>query len=170
MIGVVGDFHIPSRAREIPRWMMKKLGKCELILCTGDFTTRKTLGELEELSKVKAVRGNMDSLDLPSTLKLTLNEKKILLFHGYGIHPRGNLEQLLRVAKDFSADIMIHGHTHRCDVRKYGGILFLNPGSATGVWSGGGIEPRPSMLILEISDEIRIKILEGDRILDEKVF
>lgn len=133
---IAGDFHIPERAKEIPKELKKLAEKVELLLCTGDFTSKEVLEELKNLTNAFiAVKGNCDFLDLPSYSEFYLSGKKVGLIHG-DIFGRENKEKMLEFAKEKRLDILISGHTHKPEVWEEGGILFLNPGSATSALSG----------------------------------
>ncbi len=134
----IGDFHIPDRANEIPAWIVKRITqiKPDHILCTGDLVDETVLEFLRSLGNVVCVRGNMDWLDLPMHSKLVDGVFIIGVIHGQGIHPRGDLSQLSWYADKMGANILVHGHTHRLDIDLFKGKLYVNPGTATGVWGG----------------------------------
>lgn len=156
----IGDFHIPERAREIPAWIRKIImkEKPDLILCTGDLTSKMPMEFLSLVAPVKCVKGNMDSVDLPKSEIIEAYGKKIGLVHGTEVHPRGDIGQLLRIAESMDADVLVHGHTHKLDVRKHEGILFVNPGSATGVWGGSSEGGQETFAIIGIDKKGEIKI------------
>ncbi|HDI10339.1 MAG TPA: metallophosphoesterase [Euryarchaeota archaeon] len=158
---VIGDTHIPERAEEIPRKLWKEIVKEEfdLVLCTGDLVSEEVLEELEEIGEVKAVRGNMDYLDLPMRETVDLGFR-VGLTHGAEVYPRGNKEQLYDIAIEMNVSVLISGHTHRSDFSIYREVVLFNPGSATGVWSGGKADGIPSFGILIPEErEFRIKKL-----------
>ena len=133
---IAGDFHIPERAKEIPKKLKELAKEVELFLCTGDFTGKEVFEELKNLTKIfVAVKGNCDFLDLPSYAEFHLSGKKVGLTHG-DIFGRGNKEKMLKFAREKRLDILISGHTHKHEVWEKEGILFLNPGSATSALSG----------------------------------
>lgn len=132
---------------------MKRLGseKPDVILSQGDFTREETLRELERHGKVIASKGNMDEFDLPPWQTLEAEGIKIGIVHGAGIEPRGDVAQLAQIAKKLGVKILVNGHTHKRKVISKQGVLLVNPGSATGVVSGGGKEGGPSFMVMEIS-------------------
>lgn len=76
---------------------------------------------------------------LPSEQALTLNGTKILLTHyapgvkeGLGIWTTD--ERLRELAEATDAQIVVCGHTHTPFVRRVGGILWVNPGTAGRGW------------------------------------
>jgi len=149
---IIGDFHIPSRASEIPEPIMNVISneKFDLVLCTGDLVNEKVLNMLERFGPVKWVVGNMDYIDGPKSLKVKLGNFDIGVYHGTRIYPRGDPKQLYSIAKRLNVDVLIHGHTHALSIQLFGEVLLLNPGSATGVWGGGPASLKPSFMILEV--------------------
>jgi len=134
MFTIIGDFHIPLRAKKIPGWILERID--DFIIATGDFTRKHVLDELKQYGKVVAVRGNMDEFELPPVQQLEIEGKRVVVVHGHQVYPRGDYDQLHEIAREFKADVLIHGHTHKYDVKYYRGILMLNPGTATGAWGG----------------------------------
>jgi hypothetical protein len=153
---VIGDFHIPSRARDIPTLIKNKIKntKFDFVLCTGDLVAKEVAKYILSLGEVYIVRGNMDYLDFPLYHKIDVIDFKIGLIHGTSIYPRGDIRRLAKIAKEMGVDILISGHTHRAFVTSVNvngrNILLIDPGSATGVWGGGPASLTPSFVILEI--------------------
>lgn len=156
---IIGDTHIPERAERISLEIEKYLRSHEfnLVLCTGDLTSAKILSFLESIAKTYCVLGNMDDLDLPSEIKFRINELKIGIIHGDQIYPRGDERKLLNKAIENDLDVIISGHTHRLSIKEKKvhnkKVLLLNPGSATGVWSGGNASFIPSFIDITVSNE-----------------
>ena len=152
----IGDFHIPTRAKQIPSWIVNFIRdyKPEYLLCTGDLTQKQVLDDLYNLAKnVYIVKGNCDFLDLPLKFSIKIEWLKFGLFHGSGVYPRGNPNQLYDVAKSMNVDVLITGHTHNPKYYSFGDVVIINPGSATGVWSGGGPSIGETFAKLEIEDK-----------------
>ncbi|MDO5733634.1 MAG: metallophosphoesterase [Eubacteriales bacterium] len=89
---------------------------------------------LAALPKFTAVRGNCDfpqdgreeGLDLSQELRLeAFDGRLILMHHGH----RYNFKQLLEKAKSLGAEVVLSGHSHRKELFKTQGIIFVNPGS-----------------------------------------
>jgi len=176
----IGDFHIPERADRIPDWIIDILSKetknrkFDFVLCTGDLTEEKILKELSNFGTVKCVKGNMDYLNLPERELINLGRVKILLLHGSEIHPRGDIRQLDEIRKVEDADIVVHGHTHKMSFEKIetkdGIAVFINPGTATGVWGGSSDETSQTFLIIEIKhNDVRFIFFEDGKIKKEEV-
>ncbi|MHA1278832.1 MAG: YfcE family phosphodiesterase [Candidatus Helarchaeota archaeon] len=161
---VIGDFHIPDRAQSIPTAIFQEIhrNKFDLLLCTGDLTEANLLHILRSIAPIKVVMGNMDYYfglrDLPRSQIIVLKYCKIGLTHGTGIRPRGNPEQLSKLAHEFEVDILISGHVHAFSLKLHKDILLLNPGSATGSWGGGPSNKIPSFVILEeVKEALKIQ-------------
>ncbi|RLE52070.1 MAG: YfcE family phosphodiesterase [Candidatus Methanomethylicota archaeon] len=155
---VIGDFHIPTRAKSIPQQFTPIISKgdFDVILSTGDFVERKVLSYLESIATTVWVVGNMDFFAYhPRERMVNLEGFKIGLTHGAQIYPRGDPLKLYSLAVKLGVDILISGHTHVASTKLVKDILLLNPGSATGCWSGSGGSLIPSFMILNV---------EGDRL------
>ena len=133
-IGVISDTHIRDSAHELPAALLDAFKDCELILHAGDLIDLSVIEQLKKITKVEAVRGNMD---LPKT-QAALQDKKILDICGKKIclmHGHGNPKNLINVLKEgllkYKPDIIIFGHSHMPMNEYIDGILFFNPGSAT---------------------------------------
>ena len=161
---VIGDFHIPRRAQDLAPALYDVVESQtpEGVLCTGDLISDMVLTILDGLAgEVHVVAGNMDHLDLPAREVVEAHGWRIGLVHGAGIIPRGDPEQLLEVALDMDVDLLAHGHTHEDSAygRAFEGrnIIFVNPGSATGIGGGRGGTLKPSLAILSLSpDEVEV--------------
>jgi len=174
---VLGDSHIPDRALEIPRKILEDIEKnrpYDIAIFTGDFTCEEVYEWFKGLGrKVYAVEGNMDYIELPEYVVLTLNSIKMGVIHGSQVYPRGNIVKLTHIAQRLGVKILLSGHTHKPFLKKYKGVLHLNPGSITGVWSGSGSSFNPTYAILYISYPvlgIKFKILRSENDIVEKVF
>lgn len=122
-IGILSDTHDLLRPE-----VLEKLQGCDLILHSGDFSSRTILEQLEEIAPVKAVRGNNDrewAEMLPAVLELELDGIRICMAHKKKDLP-GDLNPY---------DLVVCGHTHQYaadwqeDRKSKKRRLFLNPGS-----------------------------------------
>jgi len=176
---VIGDFHIPSRARWLPRPILEFLldKRFDLILCTGDLCVQDVQDFLSRYGPVKCVMGNMDHVYNPKEFKQKIEGLVIGMRHGDEVEPRGDIEGLKTLAMRMGVDVLITGHTHspfvhELDIRGRK-ILLLNPGSATGVWSGGFSSGPPSFMVLTVDGEkLRIELYKvvGDQLAKEEYF
>ena len=93
----------------------------------------KLLEELKHLREVKAVQGNMDSMEIKSVLpvnEITEVENKLIgIAHGSG-SPWGIEGRVKKTFESNPIDVIIYGHSHRSQNKVIDGILFFNPGKA----------------------------------------
>jgi putative phosphoesterase len=66
-IAVLADTHV-NRLEHLPKKIIDTISTVDLIIHAGDFTDVQVLEELKRLKVVKAVQGNMDSMELKTTL------------------------------------------------------------------------------------------------------
>ncbi|MFX1381557.1 MAG: YfcE family phosphodiesterase [Promethearchaeota archaeon] len=178
---VLGDSHIPRRAKSIPEEIIDKINKLtenslfDIVLFTGDVIKAP---DLIEFLKSKAKRGfykvlgNMDyyggDTDAPLYQKLhfkTLEDKELVigLSHGAEIEPRGDLLKLEALALEKQYSILIFGHTHKEEIfLSENGILLINPGSITGAWSFLASQTPLFIMInlMENNQKITIKLFQ----------
>ena len=131
LIGLISDTHIPDRARQIPEKVLESFENVDLIIHAGDLTTRAVIDELEKIAPVVAIQGNMDrvaGLDLPKAQVIEAEGMKIGVAHGE-VYPRADTQQLLYLAKELNANILVTGHSHQPKIEQVKDVLLLNPGS-----------------------------------------
>ncbi|MEM2110199.1 MAG: YfcE family phosphodiesterase [Candidatus Odinarchaeota archaeon] len=176
---VLGDLHIPGRAREINPYIREYLNRnkqsYELILCTGDLTSAKILDYLSTLGEFIVVRGNMDNIELPEYIVRTVHGLKLGLIHGDQVYPRGDCEMLSKIAKRLGVKILISGHTHSSFAIQYDKTILLNPGSVTGAWGGGDYSGIPEFMEADFTEDrvltVYVHSLPQDRIVSvEHIF
>ena len=158
LIGLISDTHIPDRAIVLPQKVIDAFSKVDLILHAGDLTSIKVIEELEDLAPVLAVQGNMDranGIDLPKARVVEAEGLRIGIVHGE-VYPRADTQQLLYLAKELNADILVSGHSHQPKIEQKESILLLNPGSP--------VVPRladRTVMILEINNkEVDVEIIK----------
>ncbi len=158
LIGLISDTHIPDRAKEIPQKVIDAFKDVDLILHAGDLTSIEVIRELEKIAPVMAIQGNMDrinGIDLPKARTIKAEDLKIGLVHGE-VYPRADTQQLLYLARQLDADILVSGHSHQPKIEQIEGILLLNPGSP--------IVPRladRTVMLLEINKkEVDVEIIK----------
>ena len=131
LIGLISDTHIPDRARQIPEKVLESFENVDLIIHAGDLTTCAVIDELEKIAPVVAIQGNMDrvaGLDLPKAQVIEAEGMKIGVAHGE-VYPRADTQQLLYLAKELDANILVTGHSHQPKIEQVEDVLLLNPGS-----------------------------------------
>jgi putative phosphoesterase len=147
-IGVLSDTHIHS-AEEIPAEVVAAFSSVDLIVHAGDFVGSAVLDGLKQLGEVKAVHGNVDSMNLKSLLPekqiFTVGTKKVGITHGWG-SPEGIEKRVKELLGD--VDIVIYGHSHRAKIEQIGEVLFFNPGPG-----------RQSYGILTIDEDVKGEII-----------
>lgn len=150
LIGLISDTHIPDRARQIPEKVLESFENVDLIIHAGDLTTQSVIDELEKIAPVVAIQGNMDrvaGLNLPKAQIIEVEGVKIGVAHGE-VYPRADTQQLLYLAKELDANILVTGHSHQPKIEQVEDVLLLNPGSP--------IVPRladRTVMLLEINDK-----------------
>ncbi len=133
-IGVISDTHIPSVTDRLPERVFAEFRGADLILHAGDMVSLSVLEALEKLTKVEAVCGNMDHLDVCSTLPakriIEAGKFRIGLTHGFGA-PNGLVEWVKDQFIGDKVDAIVFGHSHHAMNEVIDGVLFFNPGTAT---------------------------------------
>lgn len=131
-IGVLSDTHLRRVTDDFKRLCREHFGDTDLVLHAGDMVALPVYEFLTSF-KVEAVQGNMDEGPLvgrlPTQKTFTFGEWKIGLIHGWG-SPKG-LEDRLR-AQFEDLHCLVYGHSHQAVNCRRDGLLFFNPGTATG--------------------------------------
>jgi putative phosphoesterase len=120
-VGVISDTHGMLRPE-----VLDALAGCDRIVHAGDVGEQSILGDLAEVARVEAVRGNVDiepwAWQLPETLVVDAGGAALYVLH--------DLALLDLDPAAASIDAVIYGHSHRPDIDRKNGVLYLNPGSA----------------------------------------
>lgn len=155
LIGLISDTHIPDRGANLPDKVYESFKNVDMILHAGDVTSQEVLDDLSEYAPVIAIQGNTDriaGLELPKTETVEVNGIRIGMAHGE-VYPRGDTQQLLYLAKQLEADILVTGHSHQPKIEQAEGVLLLNPGSP--------MVPRladRTVMLLEIDDDRNVDV------------
>lgn len=148
LIGIISDTH-----GRLPQSISKIFKKTDLIIHAGDIGDPKIIDALEKIAPTRAVRGNMDMGNWTRQLRqnetIEINHKRLHVIH--------DIYKLDINAESNNYHVVIYGHTHRPQVEKQQGILYVNPGSA--------MQPRfgypPSVALLEINaDSINARLVD----------
>ena len=191
LVLVIGDFHIPHRAHDVPTAFKKMLvpGKIQHILCTGNLCSKETFDYLRTIAPdIHLARGEFDDKSVATlgkasqssssgsnaqseeSLVVTLGQFRIGLTHGHQIVPWGDKESLACLQRKLDVDVLISGHTHAHSVYEHDGKLFMNPGSATGAYSPLTPSPVASFVLMDIQqDTIVYYVYQADSSGDVKV-
>jgi hypothetical protein len=121
IIGVLSDTHGLLRPEAAAA-----LAGVDLLIHAGDVGDAETLAGLRALGPpLHVVRGNVDrgrwALELPEKLVVEAGSHSL-----YVLHDRAQLDLDARAA---GFDAVIYGHSHRPEIRRERGVLYLNPGS-----------------------------------------
>ena len=154
-IGVISDTHLRRVSGEFKDIFKKYLADKDLILHAGDIVSEEIIDFLADRN-VHAVYGNMDPIEvrvrLPEKSVVEAGPYRIGLIHGWG--PSAGLED--RIAGEFNdVDAVVYGHSHMAVNHLRNGVLYFNPGTATG-YASSGIH---SIGVLEVEDTITGRII-----------
>lgn len=98
--------------------------------------------------KAYSVCGNCDYSSFSSGMGVIEVEKcKIIFLHGHSHGVKGGINEVLRLARENDAQIILFGHTHQRFYQYIDGIHMLNPGSASSPRDG---KP-PSFAFIDIT-------------------
>ncbi len=156
-IGVLSDTHLTRVTPGFKQVVKTYFNDVDLILHAGDMVGLPLYEFLQSLA-VEAVQGNMDEGNLkailPSQKTLTVGGFKIGLIHGWG--SAQGLEG--RILPEFDQiNCLVYGHSHNPANHWSDGVLFFNPGSASGI----GFFGKPTIGFIHINDSgIKGEILE----------
>lgn len=148
LIGVISDTH-----GRLPQSVASVFQKTDLIIHAGDIGAMEIIAALSKIAPTTAVRGNMDmgtwTNQLSKTETIIIADKRLHVIHEF--------HDLDMETADGPFHVVIYGHTHRPQVDKQIGVLYINPGSAA--------QPRygypPSVALLEIrADTIQAKLVD----------
>lgn len=154
-IGVISDTHLHAVSSELVDIYENYFSDVEMIFHAGDLVSVE-IAEYLSQKPLHVVQGNMDTMDVrdrfPRKEIIEVHGFRFGLIHGWG-SPIG-IER--RIRSEFrEVHAIIYGHSHRPSNHADDGILFFNPGSATGFRIAGS----NSIGIVQIADEIKATII-----------
>lgn len=130
-----------------------------MIIHAGDFTGVQLVRDLRRLGQFHGVYGNIDGPDvrgeLPAIDVIQADGFKIGVNHPAEGGSPTTIEQRIR-RKFQDVQVIIHGHSHRTKNETKEGILWFNPGSATGKFPAF----KKTYGILTVSDKIVGEIVQ----------
>jgi len=104
----------------------------EGILHAGDVGGPEVLRRMRRIAPVTAVSGNVDyavaGLALPAFERVELYGLRVLITHYVGA-PDFSLPPVAKAINTYRPGLVVSGHTHRPEIRRQEGILYVNPGS-----------------------------------------
>jgi len=148
-IGVISDTHVP-RFKGIPEAVWQHFADVEHIIHAGDLSVLSVISELETISPVTAVQGNVETeetiLALPIKRTLVIGQCRIGI-----VHILGDTKSRAKVARQEFPDarVVVFGHSHIPYNQEHDKQLLFNPGSA----NDRRRQPRCSIGMLTIDDE-----------------
>ncbi len=126
---VISDTH--GSVAPVVGWLHEH-PETDRIIHLGDYA--EDAAEMEQLigRPVISVRGNNDWTSMaPVEMVLHLSGHVLYLSHGHRLGVYYGTDQVARAAAKNGADVALYGHTHRYHEERQGGLLILNPGSAS---------------------------------------
>ncbi|KZW02548.1 Metallo-dependent phosphatase [Exidia glandulosa HHB12029] len=158
LVLIIGDLHIPHRTHDLPAKFKKLLvpGKIQQIICTGNVSDKETYEYLRTVCPdVNVVRGDYDDAAFPYSITLVHSPIRIGVIHGHQSVPVGDLDSLAGIARQMDVDVLVSGHTHVVQAVEHDSRFFVNPGSATGAWSGASsADVTPSFALMDIQGPV----------------
>jgi len=144
-IGLISDTHIPEAGKALPEEIREAFGDVDLTLHGGDLHVLAVLDWLEDISPVRAVRGNGDDgmggrppvpedPTLQPTQLIDVGGLRLGMVHGMPLPdemPWTSLEKTMDRLFGGSVDVIVFGDTHVEYIGRHNGVLLVNPGSPT---------------------------------------
>ena len=157
-IVVISDTHTDS-IDNLHKRVLDELSGAEMIIHAGDFTGKRLVDALRKMGPFRGVYGNIDGPDvrreLPAIDIIQAEDFTIGVNHPAEGGSPLTLEPRLR-PKFPRVQAIIHGHSHRTKNDFRDGVLWFNPGSATGKFPA----TKKTYGILTVDKEIRGEIIE----------
>ena len=121
---IISDTHF-LRLNEITSFI-NQFNDLDAILHCGDiypgFNTK-------DLKHVYICKGNNDYAPLPRIAYFMVNETQFMMTHGHLNNFAYNPQSLIDLTKDFPADVICFGHTHKPYFYQDDHLTIINPGS-----------------------------------------
>ncbi len=156
-IVIISDTHTDS-IDNLPGRVLDDLSGADMIIHAGDFTGKRVLDALRKIGPFRGVYGNIDGPDvrkeLPAIDVIQAGDFSIGVNHPAEGGSPLTLEHRLK-PKFPRVQAIIHGHSHRTKNDFRDGVLWFNPGSATGKFPA----TKKTYGILTINKEIRGEII-----------
>jgi putative phosphoesterase len=128
---------------ELPPHLLALIAGAAHVLHAGDVGSMAVVEALARIARTTAVRGNSEpagrTRSLPWSAAVEIGGARLYL-----LHDLGELD-LDPAAAGFAA--VVHGHTHRPEIARRDGVLYVNPGSP--VRPRGGTAPSIARLIVD---------------------
>ncbi len=152
---ILSDTHV-RRFADLPNVIVEMAKDSDVIFHAGDIAHQDVLDGLGAITKVVAVKGNMDvsigTSVLPAKREVLIENIRIGIVHGAGA--AGHVVNRARSSFD-DCSVIVFGHSHFPFLDEFGGVLMINPGSPT----DKRFAPFPSYATMEIHRfEVKVKI------------
>ncbi|MEA3495564.1 MAG: metallophosphoesterase family protein [Bacteroidota bacterium] len=148
-IGIISDTH--NYLCEITK---KHLKECDEIWHAGDIGSIELFDELEKITKVRAVYGNIDS----NELRITIPEHQRFTIEGFSVwmthiggYPGKYDRRIINEIKINPPDIFISGHSHILKIIPDNklNLLHINPGAV----GRSGLHKVRTIVIMELKNK-----------------
>jgi putative phosphoesterase len=152
-IAVLADTHL-SHISQLPPRLLEEVRQADIVIHLGDFISPRLMEQLRRLSReFHGIPGNHDPWvikhALPREQVIDVNGKRLGLIHGC-LFPFGSRQVMRRRFGTDRLDALLYGHTHVARNEIIDGILYFNPGSATGKFPA----PWKSYGVLMVGDTV----------------
>jgi uncharacterized protein len=148
-IAAISDTH-----GELSRQALAMIAGAAHVLHAGDAGSIEVIDALGRIARTTAVRGNSEpagrTRSLPWTAAVELGGARLYL-----IHDLAEID-LDPAAAGFAA--VVHGHTHRPEIVRRGGVLYVNPGSP--VRPRGGHPPTLARIAILAGGDLSAEIVQ----------
>ena len=144
-IGLISDTHIPESMSELPIQVRQIFTGVDLILHAGDLHCLDVLDWLQDIAPVLAARGNGDNGSggrpvVPDDPRL--QETQVVTYASWTVGvvhdvldpqemPHWPIERTMQHYFRRHVDVIVCGHTHVEEIKRYGKVWVINPGSPT---------------------------------------
>lgn len=154
-IGVISDTHLKEVNSRLIDIYKDYFSDVDMIIHAGDLISEEIVDFLSQ-KPLHIVHGNMDNFDIkkkfPKKKILEVSGFRLGLIHGWG-SPFGIEKKIRPEFNDVHA--IIYGHSHKSANHIDNGVIFFNPGTATGFSMSGS----HSIGILDVNDKINGTII-----------
>ena len=154
-IGVISDTHLQEVTSQLVRIYEEHFSEVDMLIHAGDLVSMDIVDFLSQ-KPLHVVQGNMDGRGIRDRFAekevIQVNGFRLGLIHGWG-SPVG-IEKRIRPEFD-KIHAIIYGHSHRSANHIRGGVLFFNPGTA----SGFAVSGSHSVGILHVGEDIKGTII-----------
>ena len=138
-VGLIADTHMPGTIKKLWPQVYAAFSDVDCILHAGDQHVPELIDELDGLAPTFVCRGNGDRGVEHDKLKDSwigsLAGVQVGLIHKFPTPKRATGDSLQRKLDghfpDHDPQILIYGHTHRAEIHRVDGRVYINPGSPT---------------------------------------